>query len=147
MTLLGQRGRVWLSVEFSLRQPALWGLRWLRKDPRALPGRLSRKCMINVKQDTEGWRVNIQVKMLMKVLERLLWRDQGILLGKSPPSWGPMPGSREEAPEWRRGPRGRLHLRGQGLDLQDRGAPGPGRVMAPCWERVDRAPGVDLQRE
>lgn len=52
---------------------------------------------------------------------------------KSPPSWGPILGSRGEASEQIRAPLDRLHLQGQGLNFQGRGALGPGkpRVMAP----------------
>lgn len=69
---------------------------------------------------------------------------------KSPPSWGPMQGSRENlGPEGTRGLQDLLHLQAQGLDLRDRGVLGPGnpRLRAPQWKRVDRMLGEDLQRE
>lgn len=74
-----------------------------------------------------------------------LWRNHGRLPGKSPQSWDPAPGLREEAPEQTGGPRDQL--RAQGPDLQVRGAPDPGkpRRMAPRWEKVGRVLGVELQ--
>lgn len=118
-----------------------------------IPGRPAGTCPINM-ENLMRRKQNAQIRSVWRSKRRAqerLWcrlplrRNHGRLAGKSPPSWDPAPGLRGEAPEWTGGPRDQLQARG--LDLQVRGAPVPGkpRRMAPHWQKVGRALGVELQ--